>query len=77
MATVYNVSQLARCDVISARCYHLVFNLQEDYYLSAPITTAVARTLQPSDLMLTCCLSVVNGWLASKPKNSLITAAAA
>jgi len=59
-------SQLARCDVVSAR---LACNLQEECYLSAPITTAVARTLEPSDLMLICCLSA--GWLVSRLTNSL------
>jgi len=44
---------------------------QEDCYLSAPITTAVARTLEPSDLMLTCCLSAANDWLVFRTTNQL------
>jgi len=38
---------------------------------STPITTVVARCLEPSDLMLTCCLSAATGWLLSRPTNSL------
>ena len=43
---------------------------QDDCYLSALITAAVARTLEQSDLMLTCCLSAANGWLVSTPARS-------
>ena len=69
--TTYNSSLLARCDVVSARCCRLASKSQEDCYLSTQITTAVARTLEPSDLMLTCCLSAANAWLVSRPTNSL------
>ena len=29
------------------------------------------RTVEPSDLMLTCCFSAANGWLVPRPTNSL------
>ena len=38
---------------------------------STPITTVVARCLERSDLMLTCCLSAATGRLLSRPTNSL------
>ena len=51
---------------VSARCCHLASPPQEDCYLSAPITTAIARTLEPSDLLLEC-----DNWLASVQTDNL------
>jgi len=69
-ARAYNGSQLVRCDVVSGRCCRLASKPQ-DCCLCTPITAAVTRTLEPSDLMLTCCLSAANGWLVFRPTNSL------
>jgi len=63
LATTYNGSQLARCDVVSARCCCLASEPQEDCYLSTPISAAVQHYV---DLLFEC-----GEWLASVQTDKL------